>query len=188
MHKHSVSVPLVPASAPTSPATARFNRMERALGLPVTPQRIIRPQKTLYRSPVTPASTTSTPYTPLSLRSFSTNSGSTLNTPDSAASFKQFPVVHSPENESIIQLADKGLANIAANWRSRANENGIRVATAEDSSFGDDDGVYMRFFKWLDRLTPSKSYPHVNSDHIVPFGYLHDDVPPHLNAYTHTRS
>jgi hypothetical protein len=153
MHKHSVSVPVVPASAPTSPAAARFNRMERAFGLPVTPQRIIRPQKTLYRSPVTPASTTSTPYTPLSLRSFSTNSGSTLNTPDSAASFKQFPVFRSPDNETIAQLTDKGLADIAASWRSRANENGIKVA-AEDSSFGDDDGVYMRFFKQLDRLTP----------------------------------
>jgi len=153
MHKHSVSFPVVPASAPTSPATVRLNKMERAFGLPVTPQRIIRPQKTLNRSPVTPASTAS-PYTPLSLRSFSTNSSSTINTPDSAASFKQFPVIHSPENETTAQLADKALADIAANWRSRANENGIKVVTAEDSSFGDDEGVYMRFFKWFDRLTP----------------------------------
>lgn len=153
MHKHSVSFPAVPASAPTSPAAARLNIMERAFGLPVTPQRIIRPQKTLYRSPVTPASTTSTPYTPLSLRSLSTNSSSTINTPDSAAGFKQFPVIHSPENDIIAQLTDKGFADIAATWRSRANENGIKVATAEDSSFGDDEGMYMRFFKRVDRLT-----------------------------------
>lgn len=147
MHKHSVSFPLVPASAPTSPAAARINRMERPLGLPVTPQRIIRSQKTLYRSPVTPASTTSTPYTPLSLRSFSTNSGSTINTPDSALNFKRFPITHSTENETTVQLADKSLADIAANWRSRANQNGIKVATAEDSSFGDDEGAYMRSLK-----------------------------------------
>lgn len=152
MHKHSVSVPIVPASAPTSPAAARLNWAERTLGLPVTPQRIIRSQKALYRSPVTPASTTSTPYTPLSLRSFSTNSSSTINTPDSAASFKRFPVIHSPENETTAQLADKNLAAIAANWRSRANENGIKVATAEESSFGDDECAYMRYFKWFDRL------------------------------------
>ncbi|KAF8434553.1 hypothetical protein L210DRAFT_3649054 [Boletus edulis BED1] len=139
MHKHSVSVPLIPASAPTSPAAPRLNRVERAFGLPVTPQRIIRPQKALYRSPVTPASTTSTPYTPLSLRSFSTNSSSTLNTPDSAASFKQFPGIHYPENEITFQLANKCLTDTAASWRSRANENGIRVAAAEDSSFGDDE-------------------------------------------------
>ncbi|KAG8216417.1 hypothetical protein J3R82DRAFT_6522 [Butyriboletus roseoflavus] len=139
MHKHSVSIPVVPASAPTSPSAARLNRMERTLGFPVTPQRIIRPQKTLYRSPVTPASTISTPYTPLSLRSFSTNSSSTINTPDSAASLKRFPVIHSAENETSAQVADKCLADIAANWRSRANENGIKVATGEDSSFGDDE-------------------------------------------------
>ncbi|KAG9311773.1 hypothetical protein JVU11DRAFT_8016 [Chiua virens] len=141
MHKHAVSVPVVPASAPTSPAASRLHRMEHAFGFPVTPQRIIRPQKTLYRSPATPASTASTPYTPLSLRSFSTNSGSTVNTPDSAASFKQFPVIHLPENETTTQLADKNLADIAANWnwRSRANENGIKVATADESSFGDDE-------------------------------------------------
>ncbi|KAH0834794.1 hypothetical protein J3R83DRAFT_10395 [Lanmaoa asiatica] len=160
MHKHSVSVPLVPASAPTSPAAARLSRMERALGLPVTPQRIIRPQKTLYRSPVTPASNTSTPYTPLSLRSFSTNSSSTINTPDSAASFKLFPVIHSPENVATAQLADKSLASIAANWRSRANENGIKVTTAEDSSFGDDEAS---------DLTPSdaSSTPFTNEESLL---------------------
>ena len=153
MHKHSVSVPIVPASAPTSPAAARLNRMEHAFRLPVTPQRLIRPQKTLYRSPVTPASTASTPYTPLSLRSFSTNSSSALNTPDSAASFKQFPAIHSPENEKAAHSVNKSLTDIAASWRSRANENGIKVATSEDSSFGDDEGVYMRLSEWFDRLT-----------------------------------
>ncbi|KAH0830181.1 hypothetical protein J3R83DRAFT_1535 [Lanmaoa asiatica] len=118
--------------------------MECALGLPVTPQRVIHPQKTLYWSPATPASNTSMPYTPLSLHSFSTNSSSTINTPDSVASFKRFPVVHSPEYVATAQLADESWANIAANWRSRTDENGIKVTTAEDSSFGDDEGAYMR--------------------------------------------
>ncbi|KAF9226306.1 hypothetical protein BS17DRAFT_765324 [Gyrodon lividus] len=136
MHKHSLSVPAVPASAPTSPAAARLNRMERNFGSPVTPQRVIRPQKSSYRSPVTPASTYSSPYTPLSLRSFSTNPSSTPTTPGSASSFKRFPTIHSPENEPI---TEKTLADIAVNWRSRANENGIKVTTTEDSSFGDDE-------------------------------------------------
>lgn len=170
MHKHSVSVPVVPASAPTSPAAVRLSKMERAFGLPVTPQRIIRPQKTLYRSPVTPASTSSTPYTPLSLRSFSTNSSSTLNTPDSATSFKHFPVVHFPETEATTQLADKDLADIAVNWRSRANENGIKVATAEDSSFGDDEGAYMRLLKWFDRLT---SFQSLSTCYLIPIILCH---------------
>ncbi|KIJ07340.1 hypothetical protein PAXINDRAFT_182498, partial [Paxillus involutus ATCC 200175] len=136
MHKHSLSFPIVPASAPTSPAASRLNRTERNFGSPVTPQRVIRPQKPYYRSPVTPASTYSTPYTPLSLRSLSTNSSSTLTTPGSATSFKRFPTIHSPENEPI---TDRSLADIAVSWRSRANENGIKVTTAEDSSFGDDE-------------------------------------------------
>ncbi|KAH7882435.1 hypothetical protein F5I97DRAFT_1931615 [Phlebopus sp. FC_14] len=139
MHKHTLSVPLVPASAPTSPATVRLNRTEREFRSPVTPQRVIRPQKTAYRSPLTPASTYSSPYTPLSLRSFSTASNSTLNTPGSATSFKTFPVVHSPEIGTAVTLTDKSIADIAVNWRSRANENGIKVTTADDSSFGDDE-------------------------------------------------
>lgn len=187
MHKHSVSVPVVPASAPTSPAAARLNRMERTLGLPVTPQRIIRPQKTLYRSPVTPASTTSTPYTPLSLRSFSTNSSSTINTPDSAASFKRFPVIHSAENETATLVADKSLADIA-NWRSRANGNGIKVATGEDSSFGDDEGTYMRLFEWFDRLQCSISFLYVDFDRFPPPDCFDGNTPPLLNAYIHIPS
>ncbi|KIJ63146.1 hypothetical protein HYDPIDRAFT_113724 [Hydnomerulius pinastri MD-312] len=139
MHKHSLSVPLVPASAPTSPATARLNRTERDFGSPVTPQRVVRSQKTSYRSPATPASTHS-PYTPLSLRSISTNSSSTITTPGSATSIKRFLTIHSPENEPITKLTDKSLADMAVNWRSRGLENAIKVTTTEDSSFGDDEG------------------------------------------------
>ncbi|KAG2750455.1 hypothetical protein P692DRAFT_20801961 [Suillus brevipes Sb2] len=138
MHKHSLSVPTVPASAPTSPACTRLNRSERLYAAPVTPQRLVRPQKASYRSPVTPASTYSTPYTPLSLRSFSTASSSTITTPGSASSFnKRYAASPSAENDAI--LVDKSLADIAENWRSRANENGIKVSSADDSNYGDDE-------------------------------------------------
>ncbi|KAG1732961.1 hypothetical protein EDB19DRAFT_1732257 [Suillus lakei] len=138
MHKHSLSVPTAPASAPTSPACSRLNRSERLFAAPVTPQRLVRPQKASYRSPVTPASTYSTPYTPLSLRSFSTASSSTITTPGSASSLnKRYVISHSAENDAL--LVDKSLADIAENWRSRANENGIKVSSADDSNYGDDE-------------------------------------------------
>src|ERR1700743_2564008 len=83
-----------PASAPTSPATTRRGHHNP----PVTPQRITRSaprqQQHLF-SPLTPATNTSTPYTPLSLRSLSSN-GSTLTTPISAAS-RRLSLSHSPE-------------------------------------------------------------------------------------------
>lgn len=141
MHKHSLSVPTVPASAPTSPACTRLNRSERLFAAPVTPQRLVRPQKASYRSPVTPASTYSTPYTPLSLRSFSTASSSTITTPGSASSFnKRYTASPSTENDAI--FVDKSLADIAENWRSRANDNGIKVSSVDDSNYGDDEGAH----------------------------------------------
>ncbi|OAX38356.1 hypothetical protein K503DRAFT_850046 [Rhizopogon vinicolor AM-OR11-026] len=139
MHKHSLSVPIVPASAPTSPAYTRTNKADRFFAAPVTPQRLVRPQKAAYRSPLTPASTYSTPYTPLSLRSFSSASSSTITTPGSASSFKRYPISPSAENDETAHLVDKSLANIAENWRSRANENGIKVSNADDSNYGDDE-------------------------------------------------
>ncbi|KAH7922714.1 hypothetical protein BV22DRAFT_1131223 [Leucogyrophana mollusca] len=136
MHRHSISVPAIPASAPTSPAATRLNRSERIYPSPVTPQRITRAQKGSFRSPVTPASNYSTPYTPLSLRSFSASSGSTLTTPGSATSFKRISIAQSPENDA----PPHSLSDIADNWRSRANENGIKVSAADDSHFADDEG------------------------------------------------
>jgi len=38
---------------------------------------------------------------------------------------------------------NKDLADIAENWRSRANENGIKVSNAEDSNYGDDEGAHI---------------------------------------------
>lgn len=141
MHKHSHSVPLIPASAPTSPAIIRLSRTERDNVLPATPPRIIRQAKATSRSPISPASTYSTPYTPLSLRSLTTSSSSTFTTPGSVTSLKRFPGMRSPECDLPLQLENKSLADAAANWRLRANENGIKVALSADFSFGNDEGI-----------------------------------------------
>ncbi|KAG6334472.1 hypothetical protein ID866_4620 [Astraeus odoratus] len=140
MHKHSLSVPLIPSSAPTSPAVTRLSKTERDHVLPATPPRSIRPTKPSSRSPISSASPYSSPYTPLSLRSFPTPSSSTLTTPGSATSLKRFPIMQTPEYEAPLKDTNKSLADAAANWRSRANENGIKVALTADSSFGDDEG------------------------------------------------
>ncbi|GBE87667.1 hypothetical protein SCP_1103440 [Sparassis crispa] len=126
MTRHS----LIPASAPTSPAVTR-SKSDRH---PVTPQRVVHPQLRQFNSPYTPApslSTVSTPYTPLSLRSFSSSNASSLATPASAISRRRMSLSLSPE----INLNHKSLADIAENWRTRANENGIKVTSSDDSQY-----------------------------------------------------
>jgi hypothetical protein len=121
-------------SVPSSPATSRSTKAQ-----PVTPQRLPRQQprsQTLYRSPLTPSS----PYTPLSLRSIDSTDSSTLTTPDNIGiNVKKrlnFSVsLEGGRNSS--SAKDKSLADIADNWRSRANENGIKV------SFSNDDPNYQ---------------------------------------------
>ena len=151
-----------PASAPTSPATTRRGHHNP----PVTPQRITRsaPRQQQYHfSPLTPATNTSTPYTPLSLRSLSSN-GSTLTTPISAAS-RRLSLTQSPEVE--IQAKNqrqKSLADIAHNWRNRANENGIKVTSSRESQYTDDEGNCLPppgVISWL--LTPHRSGALVHS-------------------------
>jgi hypothetical protein len=144
-----------PASAPTSPATTRRGHHNP----PVTPQRITRsaPRQQQYLfSPLTPATNTSTPYTPLSLRSLSSN-GSTLTTPISAAS-RRLNLTHSPEvGVRARDQRQKSLADIAHNWRNRANENGIKVASSRESQFVDDEGNHLPppdVISWL--LTPNR--------------------------------
>jgi hypothetical protein len=94
-----------------------------------------------HRTPVTPAS----PYTPLSLRSFTSSSSgdtSTLTTPDRVG-LNTKRLSFSPEvaRTTAGGLKDQSLADIAENWRSRASENGIKVSSAnEDSQYGDDEG------------------------------------------------
>ncbi|KAG6844811.1 hypothetical protein H0H87_003477 [Tephrocybe sp. NHM501043] len=112
---------------------------------PVTPQRLPlqRPghryssSQSFYKPPVTPNS----PYTPLSLRSFTSSASSTLTTPDhdsNRASHGFSPNVVSPSPG--VDSRDLSLADIAANWRSRASENGIKVSSmTDDSHFGDDE-------------------------------------------------
>ena len=145
-----------PASAPTSPATTRRGHNNP----PVTPQRITRsaPRQQQYHfSPLTPATNTSTPYTPLSLRSLSSN-GSTLTTPISAAS-RRLSLTQSPEVAiQVKNQRQKSLADIAHNWRNRANENGIKVTSSRESQYADDEGNFLPrpdVISWL--LTPHRS-------------------------------
>jgi len=77
----------VPISAPTTPAyTTRSHKPSSEGPPPVTPQRIPRAQRhhhqlqNYFRSPLTPASTLSTPYTPLSFHSYRSKSERALAT------------------------------------------------------------------------------------------------------------
>nr|ATV82108.1 putative zinc finger protein [Strobilurus tenacellus] len=129
---------------------------------PVTPQRAHRSahahsQSLSYahaRSPVSPA----TPYTPISLRSFtSSNPPSTLATPASAKSHPDILRHMSFTSPALVKsytASDNSLADLAQNWRSRANEHGIKVSKGmadasqydeEDSSFydGNDSSNYI---------------------------------------------
>ncbi|KAI9459194.1 hypothetical protein BJY52DRAFT_1266922 [Lactarius psammicola] len=135
----------VPVSAPTTPAyTTRSHKPSSEGPPPVTPQRIPRAQRhhhqlqNYFRSPLTPASTLSTPYTPLSLRSswFSANQ-SALTTPASASSLKRYSVTTSPKlsgYENSIDGQAMTRTDAEGSWRSRASENGIRVGSRDDDS------------------------------------------------------
>ena len=159
-----------PASAPTSPATTRSGHRNP----PVTPQRITRSaprQQPYHFSPLTPATNTSTPYTPLSLRSISSN-GSTLTTPISAAS-RRLSLTQSPEvGIQGKSQRQKSLADIAHNWRNRANENGIRVTSSRESQFADDEGNCPPppgVISWL--LTPHRSGTYIYCSSLYRFAY-----------------
>ncbi len=139
MARHSLAYPSVPASAPTSPAIVRGKAYP-----PATPQRVVhRGQQRLSSPPYTPVTAHSTPYTPLSLRSFSSSAASSLATPVSATSNRRLSFSYSPE-DSLRGKSKKGAADTTNNWRTRANENGIRVSAGEESQYADDEGAYMR--------------------------------------------
>ncbi|KAL1943938.1 hypothetical protein VTO73DRAFT_3756 [Trametes versicolor] len=133
---------LIPASAPTSPAVHRNKQNQQ----PTTPQRPLHHSASArqYTSPFSPAISFSSPYTPLSHRSFS-STASSLATPASAApagrrrnlslslSSPEVPTVNNP---------NRSLADIAPNWRTRANENGIKVSPSGASKFQIDDDSF----------------------------------------------
>lgn len=149
-------------SVPTSPATTRSGK-----GQPITPQR--QPPRHHHRhsqsfkSPNTP----STPYTPLSLRSSDSagSSSSAITTPDNVSFLlkKRIGTGRSPDirNASVdsIESKDRSIADLAQNWRARANQHGIKVASsnkgglADGPSFGDDEGMYM-LLKLAQRESP----------------------------------
>ena len=137
-------------SVPTSPAMSRSTKAQ-----PVTPQRLPRQQprsQTLYRSPLTPLTS---PYTPPSLRSIDSTGSSTLTTPDNIGNNVKKRLNFSVSLEggrSSTSAKDKSLADIADNWRSRANENGIKVSFSNDESNYQADSckriylLYMPFY------------------------------------------
>lgn len=124
---------LIPASAPTSPLVHRNKQNHH----PTTPQRPLHHSASArpYVSPFTPATSISTPYTPLSLRSFSSN-GSSLATPASAIMNRRRNLslsFTSPEMHT--HAHNRSLADSAPNWRTRANENGIKVSPGDEPKF-----------------------------------------------------
>lgn len=142
-------------SVPTSPAMARstFHKSQ-----PVTPQRLPAQRQqhrhsssqSFYKSPITPVS----PYTPLSLRSFTSSSSggsSTLTTPDHiglGVKRLSFSPEVSRSATGVTAVKDQSLADIAENWRSRASENGIKVSSGnDDSHYGDDEGKVVHAFQ-----------------------------------------
>lgn len=159
MAKHSLAYPAVPASAPTSPAVTRKDR-----NAPATPQRSLqRASLRQLHSPYTPLTSYSTPYTPMSLRSISSSNASSLATPASVTSNRRLSLSLSPEVSFQGKNNKKSLADIADNWRTRANENGIKVSS-EESQFADDEGEYMRpnfevdtCNSWISSQTPGSS-------------------------------
>ena len=145
MAKHSFSYPAIPASAPTSPAVIR--KSDR--NAPATPQRTTQRASIRHsQSPYTPVTSLSTPYTPLSLRSAPSSNGSTLVTPVSANA-RRLSLSLSPEDSFHAKNSKKSLADVAENWRNRANENGIRVASGE-SHFADDEGTFSGVLRSCD--------------------------------------
>src|SRR5260370_9765317 len=95
----------VPISAPTTPAYTTHSHDPSSEGPPpVTPQRIPRAQRhhhqlqNYFRSPLTPASTLSTPYTPLTFHSscFSANQ-SASTTPSSPPTLTRYNVAVYPQ-------------------------------------------------------------------------------------------
>ncbi|PFH46736.1 hypothetical protein AMATHDRAFT_7452 [Amanita thiersii Skay4041] len=117
---------------------------------PVTPQRLPRQHQqhrysqSLYKSPTTPT----TPYSPLSFRSATSAGSSTLTTPDNSGTYSKRLILNScsplvSKTSRSGSGRDRSLADIAENWRSRANENGIKVTSensyTEGSQFGDDE-------------------------------------------------
>lgn len=169
-HKPSLSLPATapntPANARTNryvvPVTPQRSLHSKSLSLAqnkpqnqnqnrAQSQSAYQPRtRTVHHSPSTPSAS---PYTPLSLRSVNTSntystpysySSSNVTTPGSAHSNivgKRLILAGLSSAEDKEKAGkDKSLADIAENWRSRANENGIRVSSSECGIDADDEG------------------------------------------------
>ena len=109
---------------------------------PATPLRSLPPNCSTLLIALYPITTISTPYTPISLRSAPSSNGSSLATPASVSgNSRRLSLNLSPEvSFQAKTTSKKSLADIADNWRTRANENGIKVESSEDSQYLDDEG------------------------------------------------
>ncbi|KAK2463821.1 hypothetical protein APHAL10511_004126 [Amanita phalloides] len=126
-------------SVPSSPVMTRSSRPQ-----PITPQRLPRhhqqhrlPQSA-YKSPTTPSSS----YSPLSLRSATSAGSSVLNTPDNSGVYSKRLLLNSCSplvaKSRLGCAGDRSLADIAENWRSRADDRAIN-ASSENSCTDDGD-------------------------------------------------
>lgn len=81
----------------------------------------------------------------MSLRSFDSTGSSILTTPDNVAVNVKKRLAFSSVSPDVVHAAninqDKSIADITDNWRSRASENGIKVAfeSQDDSNYVADD-------------------------------------------------
>jgi len=157
-------------SVPTSPAATRLNK-----GQPVTPQRLPRQQgrsQSFYRSPLTPATS---PYSPLSLRSADSTDSSILTTPENShLSLRKRPVYSVDHGRSVNASRDKSLADVADNWRSRANENDVKAPFLKNGpvnhTFDDCKCIYALFFapyKWSNHFTASDLSQSINNSGLL---------------------
>ncbi|KZT10477.1 uncharacterized protein LAESUDRAFT_644997 [Laetiporus sulphureus 93-53] len=145
---------MIPASAPTSPTVTRSKADRRHP--PVTPQRVAHSAHARQSSsPYTPMTNLSTPYTPFSLTSLSSSSNeSNLPTPASETNRRRHSLSLSPE----VLVHSRSLADIAENWRARANENGIKVAPSDDSQYQADESSLEISIPVIDKaLLPAPS-------------------------------
>ena len=124
-------------SVPTSPAVSRSTKAQ-----PLTPQRPLQKHQqrsqSLYRSPLTPSTS---PYTPISLRSVDTTGSSTLTTPDNSGLSSRKRLVFAPSPDVVRNgsaTKDRSLADIAENWRSRSQVK-TSYASNDDPGYVIDD-------------------------------------------------
>ena len=137
-------------SVPSSPAVSRTKAQ------PFTPQRPIHKHQprsqSLYKSPLTPSTS---PYTPISLRSINSTGSSTLTTPDNSGINFRKRIAFATCSPEVVRNTnaskDKSLADIAENWRARIATNAkTPYVLQDDSSYVADECELVYAFPFFD--------------------------------------